>query len=260
MAKLPHSSLSHVAHRGGSLLAPENTLAAFRQALTLPVDAVELDVQMTLDGHAVVVHDNTVDRLTEGTGNLLDLKLADLRSLNAAAHFVGGWPQREVIPTLREVLALLRGRKQIYIEAKNSKRDDVYGRYPRMEETIVEEVRAAGMLEHVVVISFDWQMLAVIKGLASELSLGMIVGREWWSEQSSELVLTTLFEQASALQCQWLNMDYRLFTPALLQAMHERGLKLGLWTVNTLEELQAFAAAGVDSLTTDRPDLFADIS
>src|SRR5215469_11494805 len=95
-----HSSLSRVAHRGGSLLAPENTLAAFRQALTLPVDAVELDVQMTCDGHAVVFHDNTVDRLTEGTGNLLDLTLSDLRSLNATAHFSGGWPQREIIPTL----------------------------------------------------------------------------------------------------------------------------------------------------------------
>jgi glycerophosphoryl diester phosphodiesterase len=241
------------------LLAPENTLAAFRQALTLPVDAVELDVQITSDGHAVVFHDNTVDRLTEGLGNILDLKLSDLRSLNAAANFSGGWPQREVIPTLREVLALLNGRKQVYIEAKNSKRGDVYGRYPRMAEIIVEEVRATGMLQQVVVISFDWQILATIKRLAPGLPLGMIVGHGWWSRQPPELVLTTLFEQAATLQCQWLNMDYSLFTPAILDAIHEYGLKQNLWTVNTLEALQHFAAAGVDSLTTDRPDLFAHL-
>jgi glycerophosphoryl diester phosphodiesterase len=254
-----HSPLSRVAHRGGSLLAPENTLAAFRQALTLPVDAVELDVQITSDGHAVVFHDNTVDRLTEGIGNILDLKLSDLRSLNAAANFSGEWPQREIIPTLREVLALLNGHKQVYIEAKNSRRDDVYGRYPRIAEIIVEEVRAAGMLQQVVVVSFDWQILADVKSLTPELSLGMVVGREWWSRQSPELVLTTLFEQAVALECQWLNMDYTLFTPAILDAIHEHGLKQGLWTVNTLEELQHFAAAGVDSLTTDRPDLFTHV-
>jgi glycerophosphoryl diester phosphodiesterase len=255
--EMQYSSLSRVAHRGGSLLAPENTLAAFRNVLTLPIDAVECDVQMTCDGHAVVFHDNTVDRLTEGTGNLLDLKLADLRSLNAAAHFSGGWPRREIIPTLREVLALLNGRKQVYLEAKNSKRDDVYGSYPRMAETIVEEVRAAGMLQQVVVIAFDWQILADIKSLAPEVSLGMIVGRGCWSGQSPELVLTTLLAQATALQCEWLNVDYGLFTPEILEAVHGHGLKLGLWTVNALEELQYFAAAGVDALTTDRPDLFA---
>jgi glycerophosphoryl diester phosphodiesterase len=259
MVKPPYSSLSRVAHRGGSLLAPENTLAAFGQALTLPIDTIELDVQITSDGHAVVFHDNSVDRLTEGTGNILDLSLSHLRSLNAAAHFSGGWPQREIIPTLREVLALLHGRKQVYIEAKNSKRDDVYGYYPRIAETIVEEVRAAGMLQQVVVISFDWQVLADVRSLAPELHLGMIVGREWWSRQSPERLLATLFEQASALQCQWLNMDYSLFTPDILDAIHEHGLKQGLWTVNTLPELQHFAAAGVDSLTTDRPDLFAYI-
>jgi glycerophosphoryl diester phosphodiesterase len=252
-------SLSRVAHRGGSLLAPENTLGAFRQALTLPVEAIEFDVQMTHDGHIVVFHDNTVDRLTAGAGNLLDLSLSDLRSLNAAANFSGGWPQREIIPTLREVLALLSGHKQVYIELKNSKRDDVYGRYPRIVETVVEEVRAAGMFEQVLLISFDWQMLADVKNLAPELPLGIIVGYEWWLMQSPELVLATLVEQATALQCQWLNMDYRLFTSEILETAHEHGLKLGLWTVNTLEELQRLAVAGVDSLTTDRPDLFTHV-
>src|SRR5438270_6599949 len=107
-----------VAHRGGSALAPENTLAAFRNALQYPIDAVELDVQMSRDGHIIVFHDNTVERLTNGTGNILDLDFAYLRSLDAAAHFSGGWPEPQHIPTLREVLDLVKGHAQVYIEIK----------------------------------------------------------------------------------------------------------------------------------------------
>src|SRR5215469_17012312 len=91
-------SVQRVAHRGGAALAPENTLAAFRLALTLPIDAIELDIQMSRDGHAIVFHDQTVERLTDGQGNILDLDLAYLRSLNAAAHFSGGWPEPQLVP------------------------------------------------------------------------------------------------------------------------------------------------------------------
>src|SRR5487761_312238 len=108
-----------VAHRGGSALAPENTMAAFRHALTLPIDALELDVQMSRDGRVIVFHDETVERLTDGQGNVLDLDLATLQILDAAAHFAGGWPERERIPTLVEVLTLARkGNVRVCIEIK----------------------------------------------------------------------------------------------------------------------------------------------
>src|SRR5438445_2364295 len=158
-----NNHIQRVAHRGGSHLAPENTLAAFRHALTLPIDAIELDVQMSRDGHIIVFHDNTVDKLTNGTGNILDLDFAYLRSLNAAAHFPGGWPEPQQIPTLREVLDLAKGHVQVYIEIKASKRDGVYGRYPNIAETVLSEVREAGMLNEVLVISFDWLILPFIK-------------------------------------------------------------------------------------------------
>src|SRR5438045_5012971 len=105
-----------VAHRGGSHLAPQNPLAAFRNALTLPVDAIELDVHMSRDGHAIVFHDYTVDKLTNGHGNILDLDFAYLRSLNADAHFPGGCTEPQQIPTLRELLDLARGHVQAYNE------------------------------------------------------------------------------------------------------------------------------------------------
>lgn len=244
-----------VAHRGGSQLAPENTLAAFRNALTLPVDAIELDVQMSRDGHLIVFHDNTVNRLTDGTGNVLDLDFVYLRSLNAAAHFAGGWPEPEQIPTLQEVLALVKDRVRVYIEIKRSQRDGSYGRYAHIAEAVVHDVQAAAVLDQVVTISFDWSVLAEVKSLEPAIETGMIVSRSVWNPDA-ERALDMMMEKARSLRCGWINLDLRLFTPAILAAVHQQGLKEGIWTVNTEQELRHLAAAGVDSLTTDRPDLF----
>src|SRR5437763_17075344 len=148
--------VQRVAHRGGSHLTPENTLAAFRNALTLPIDAIELDVHMSRDGHTVVIHDTTVDKCTNGKGNILDLDFAYLLSLNAAAHFPGGWPEPQQIPTLREVLDIASGHIQAYIEIKPSKPENTYGSYPHIVETDIEEERTAGLLGQVLTTHIHW--------------------------------------------------------------------------------------------------------
>ena len=248
--------IQRVAHRGGAQLAPENTLAAFRNALTLPVDAIELDVQMSRDGHLVVFHDNLINKRTNGSGNLLDLDFTYLRSLNAAAYFPGGWPEPQQIPTLSEVLELAKGRVQVYIEIKSSKRGQTYERYPHIAEKVVEVVRSKGMLGQVLVISFDWMILPIIKSLEPTIQTGVIVSDDVWNPRARD-ALQHLIEKAVEYGCKWINMDCKLFTIEMPQAAHEHGLKLGLWTVNTEAALLRFAAAGVDSLTSDRPDLFS---
>ncbi|HTI13838.1 MAG TPA: glycerophosphodiester phosphodiesterase family protein [Dictyobacter sp.] len=250
--------LQRVAHRGGSLLAPENTLAAFRNALTMPVDYIELDVQMSRDGHAIVLHDADVERVTDGTGNVLDLDFSYLRSLNAAAHFPGGWPQVEAIPTLAEVLTLAKGRIRTSIEIKLSERDDVYQRYPQIAETIVREVRVAGMADRTLIISFDWGILSHIHYLDPSLVTGALVSKELWSPENDP-ELTELCKKITAIGCNWINMDVNLFQPEMLPVIHQNGFKLGLWTINTLDELRFFSQLGVDSLTTDRPDFFSQL-
>ena len=252
------TTLQRVAHRGGSGLAPENTLAAFRNALTLPVDAVELDVQMSRDGQALVFHDATVERLTDGQGNILDLDYGYLRTLNAAEHFPGGWPEAQYIPTLREVLDVVRGRLQVYIEIKASYQNGVYGRYPQIAKAVVQELRATNMLKEVVIISFDWAMLHEIRLLEDRLQTAAVVSKENW-EGFDEQAIEKLLTEVAKLGVSSLSFDHRLFTEDLLAQVHRRGFKLSLWTVNTLEVLQQLAVAGVDSLTTDRPDLFAEL-
>jgi glycerophosphoryl diester phosphodiesterase len=247
--------MQRIAHRGGAHLAPENTVAAFQHALTLPVDAVELDIQMSRDGHLIVFHDHTVERLTNGKGNILDLDFAYLRSLNAAAHFPGGWSNVERIPTLGEVLEQVRGYVRVFIEIKTSHQNGIYGRYPQIVEAMVDEIRRLRMQDQVTVISFDWSILPEVKALEATLQTGAIVSQEVWSPQGDR-ALEALCTQVKTLQCDWLNISYKLFTAAMPTIAHAHRLQLGLWTVNSLQELRLFATTGVDALTTDRPDLF----
>jgi glycerophosphoryl diester phosphodiesterase len=252
------NTTQRIAHRGGSLLAPENTLAAFRNALTLATDAIELDVQMSRDGQLIVFHDNTLERLTDEQGNILDSDFDYLRSLNVAAHFKGGWPVAQQIPTLREVLELARGRKQVYIEIKTSKRDGVEGRYPNIAKAVVKEVQALAMVKQIVVISFDWPMLLAVKSLEPLIQTGAIVSEEAWTAEGGQ-ALEALLDHMKTFACSWISFDYRLFTAEMPAIVHKRGLKLNLWTVNTLEDMRRFSEAQVDSLTSDRPDLFSQL-
>ena len=132
-----------IAHRGDSAHRPENTLAAFAGALELGVSAVEIDVQLTRDGRVVVMHDPTLDRTTSGRGDVRQLSLAEIRALSA------GYPSRfgtayqgERVPTLAEVLALLRDRARTLIEIKTeSVTDDATG---GVEALTIAEIRRAG--------------------------------------------------------------------------------------------------------------------
>ena len=248
--------VQRVAHRGGAQLAPENTFAAFLNALTLSIDAIELDVHLSRDGHVVVIHDNHVHKRTNGSGNLLDLDLAYLRRLNAAAHHPGGWRETQQIPTLSEVLELAKRRAHLYIEIKTSKRRQTYKPYPYIAEKVIELVHSADMLDQVLIISFDWTILPVIKSLEPKIETGMIVSNKVWNPRKRD-GMQLLIEKAGEYECAWINMDYKLFTPEMPQMVHNNGLRLGLWTVNSKADMLLFAAAGVDSLTSDRPDLFS---
>lgn len=244
-----------VAHRGGEP-APQNTLGAFSRAMTFPyVDAIELDVQQSRDGQLVVIHDNEVDKLTEGHGNLLDLDFAVLRELNAAAKFSGGWPWAEQIPTLNEVLSLVRRKKRLFIEIKFSKRDGVYGRYPNIGENVVEELRALELVNHVQVMSFDWMLLPTLRSLEPELETGMIISKDSW-RRGVESSVDSLIEQAQTLGCTWINLEATLWTPEIQAAAEQHQFKIGLWTVNDLDEMKRFREGGVQALTSDQIELF----
>lgn len=161
------------AHRGCSQNYPENTLTAFAKAMELPhLTGIELDIQMTKDQELVVIHDEKVDRTTNGTGYVKDFTLAEIKKLEIGT----GTCRKERIPLIDELLDLMQNRMEsgllLNIELKNS-----IIRYPGMEEKIVELIADRGMADRVVYSSFYAKSLEVIKKLEPEASVGILDSR-----------------------------------------------------------------------------------
>lgn len=226
------------AHRGGALLWPENSLTAFRSALALGVDLVELDVHLTKDGEVVVIHDPTLDRTTTGRGAVRDHTAAELAAFG--------------VPRLRDVLELLRGtRAGLLLEIKV----DVQGaRYPGIEEKVLGLLRETGLFERsrLRVMAFEWDTLERMRTIAPTLRLTGLLSRRVAERLGGVRVAA---ERLQALKANDLGIERTLLSPEAIAAARAAGLTIGVWTVNDPEELRSALASGVDYVTTDRPDL-----
>jgi len=237
-----------VAHRGGAALAPENTLAALRRALDLEVDAVELDVRLSRDGHPVVIHDATVDRTMEATGRVRDLSLGALQALRPRGGRGGG------VPALREALALVRGRARLFLEVKT---DDGEARRA-LEERVLAVVAAAGPEAAVTFVSFDLLCLRRLRELNRSVPLGVLVSWDFF-QAHGRAAPDRLLEEARGLRAQRVGIHHELAAPDLLEAVRAAGLAADVWTVDDAPAMRRFALLGVDAVTTDRPDLLRRI-
>jgi glycerophosphoryl diester phosphodiesterase len=215
-----------IGHRGASRAFPENTLAAFRAACDAGADMCELDVQLSRDGAVVVIHDDTVDRTTNGSGAVAAFTLAELKVLDAG----GG----ERIPTLEEVFEATAGRCGLNVELK----------IPGLEPRVAEIMRKHGAIETSMVSSFDWGALEVMRTVAPEIRVGVL------AEKKPERML----EAAARLHAYAVNPRYDLATRDLCAAAHERGFKVLVWTVDAPEAMRALIDAGVDGIMTNYPD------
>ena len=232
-----------IAHRGDSAHRPENTLASFASALELGAGIVELDVQLTRGGHVVVLHDPTVDRTTNGRGDVRRMDLADVRALSA------GYPDRfgdtwrgERVPTLAEALALVQGRGRVMIEIKkDSVTDDDEG---GVEALTVAEVRRMGAADQVALISFEHRALLRCRQLAPEITRGHLFGRT-----TAEEVLVS----ARDAGCGIVMPHKSQLGPKLADTVHGAGLKLATWVVDEPEELKRLAPFGLFGVGSNRP-------
>ncbi len=232
------------AHRGGARLWPENTLTAFRGALGLGVDLVELDVHQTRDGEVVVVHDPTLERTTTGRGAVRDLTWAELSPV-----LIRGTAD-ERLPRLAEVLALLQPTPVgLLLEIKTGPGG---ARYPGIEERVLALVQAAKLADRTTVMAFDWTILERLRALSTSVRLTGLL-----SHRGAERVggVGAVAPRLRALGANDLGIERPLLTPEAVRAAHDAGLSIGVWTVNEPEELRQVLAAGVDYVTTDEPDL-----
>jgi glycerophosphoryl diester phosphodiesterase len=244
-----------IAHRGGAGLAPENTLASFRKGLEFQADAVELDVHLSSDGELVVMHDPNVARTTDGSGEIGTKSLAEIRKLDASARWFGAPVGTQAVPMLQEVLDLVKGSCGVQIEIKL--RTDG-SRYAGIEGKVVEAVRRSGMMDRIVVLSFDYPTLVDVKALEPRLRACALVNK-------ASLVAIGKTDPAAVgaemarLGADYVGVDKAVLTQALYDGLRSRGLGVGVWTVDDEKTMRQFAAMGVDFITSNRPDLLRGV-
>lgn len=236
------------AHRGGAALWPENSLAAFRGAIALGVDALEFDLHLTADDEVVVIHDATLDRTTTGRGPVRSIPLAQLRTLRLLD--ATGLATEESVPTLADVLDLARPTSMTLLP--EIKLDIARRAYPEIERRVVEQLRARGLLGRASVQSFDDATLRRVRALEPAARTMLLVGRARMAaggSSSADAVRWALDVNAAEI-----GIDYRLVDATLVAAARAAGVRLAAWTVNADDDLRRMAALGVDLVMTDRPD------
>jgi glycerophosphoryl diester phosphodiesterase len=225
-------------HRGARGYAPENTLEGFELAKNLGVDGIEFDVHLSKDDVLVVIHDDTVDRTTNGSGRVRDMTLSQLRELDAGVKFSAKWEGAK-IPTLEEVLTKIKHvRYKIEIKHGSSV-------YPGIEQRLLNLIKDLGVKKSVRVTSFDYDSLKNMRALDDTIELGLIIhGKISW-----------FIEIAKRLRAEWIQANYGLLEQGDVALAHEQGIMVGAWGVNNEKEVLNLLQMGVDDVTLDRPDM-----
>jgi len=226
-----------IAHRGASGHAPENTLAAFRKAVALGVHFIETDLQLTRDTRLVAIHDDTVNRTTNGHGAVHDLSLEELRKLDAGSWF-GSEFTGERIPTLEEILEFAKKHDVVfYLELKP-------GGSWGGEHALISALRNSGEIARTVVISFDPAILAAVRKIEPTLMTGLLY----------EGQLEDPLDKALEIGARQVVVRGDLVTPWLLGQARRRDLQVVGWTVNQGAHMRLLMAAGIDGIMSDYPE------
>jgi len=220
-----------IAHRGASGYEPENTLISFAKALEMGVDGIELDVHLSSDGHLMVIHDETIDRTTNGKGAVNQLTLAELKSFRIN--------EKQEIPALDEVLELVDKRCFVNIELKNSDTAE------KVVQLIEHYISAKNWKQtHFIVSSFDWNALQQVRFLNDDIRIGVLT--------ETDLDLAISF--ARFMKAEAIHPDFRLLTNEYVATIKEKGILVFPWTVNESADIQRIKEFQVNGIITDYLD------
>ena len=259
-----------IGHRGASGLSPENTLAAFRLAMALGADGVEMDVQLSADSQPVVIHDRRVDRTTVGVGAVERFTADQLGQLDAGAWFrrrMAGRPRiramaeqaalatgngapdssHESVPTLASVLASIAPERprRVYIELKT----DPQRRGVLLDRTIAL-VRSSGLADSITLLSFDHEIIRLAKEIEPQLRTAATFPMTGGTFVTSRGIIKGV-TQAAADEAA---LHFGLANPRTVRALHDSGLAVSAWTVNSRILMRRLISLGVDSIMTNFPN------
>lgn len=230
-----------IAHRGNAWLAPENTIAAFESAHRTGADMIELDVQVLADGNAAVIHNDTVDDTTDGTGPVNSLTSAELSTLDAGSWFSPSF-SGEAVPLFTDVVSFVRDHPgiRVLVEFK--------GVWPlEALSRVTGAITEAGLGDRFVLQSFEEETLALARDHAPELA------REWLLGTRREDAIDVAYE----LDVRGVNPSGTILLehPDFVDEMHGAGLGVAVWTLNEPQQWAAARTMGVDAIITDRPSM-----
>tara|TARA_Y100000310_G_C20623240_1_gene784456 strand:- start:194 stop:877 length:684 start_codon:yes stop_codon:yes gene_type:complete len=216
-----------IGHRGAKDYEPENTLRGFDKAISLGVNAIEIDVHLSSDGQVVVIHDETVDRTTNGKGAVKDLSFDRLRKLDAG--------EGEQIPSLQEVIDLYKDKTLLLIELKAE----------GTAKPVVDILKKSEAWDKVIIISFLHDLVAEIKNLDKRIKTGVLfVGRPINANKLAKDV------KADALV-----MHYKTVSKRIVREAHKDRLKVFVWNIDDKSEVKEYVKLGVDAISSNKPDI-----
>lgn len=229
------------AHRGASAYAPENTIPAFQMAMEMGADGLELDVHESSDGKLMVIHDERIDRTSNGTGRVVDMTCQQLKKLD----FSNGMPgYKDVrIPTLREVYGLIKdSRMTVNVEIKC---DVVI--YPGIWDKVISLEREMGMQGRIIYSSFNHYVLQKVRELDPDAEIGLLYAN----------AMVDPWVYAKYLNANAIHPNYRaaLLCPGLMEGCAKNGVAVNPWTVNEAKDVMALAAKGANAVITNCPDV-----
>ena len=245
-----------IAHGGGLGRAPANTMAALEQAMADGADVLEVDAQLTADGVLVLMHDDTVDRTTNGTGRVAELTLSELQALNAAFGYEGEPADRFAgdgitVPTLAESFAAFPDVRWV-VEIKPDTAEAA--------RLMCNTIREAGMETRALVGSFHDSAMAHFRSVCPEVATGMASDEAFSFYVMARLGLAKFHPtRAVAMQVPPRASGLDVVHPRLIEAAHARGIAVQVWTINDPAEMEALIARGVDGIITDRVDVMAGV-
>jgi len=244
------NSWIRIAHRGASGNAPENTLAAFKKAIEIGVDAVELDLHGTADGEIVVIHDASLNRTTNMRGLINKTTLARIKCADAGAWFDADFTG-EPVPTLTEALQCLASGRAL---CKRTPIAVLEIKDPLIGETVVAKIREANMLEMAIIISFHAPVLQNVRDVEPRIPTGWLIGNH-----NSSVSPAQLCQQLTELGSSLLNVNHLMITAEFAYEVRRRGITLWSWTVDSIERMRQMKEFGVQGITSNHPDRFAAV-
>ncbi|NOK59111.1 MAG: glycerophosphodiester phosphodiesterase [Chloroflexi bacterium AL-W] len=247
-----------IAHQGGDWVWPGNTLYAFEQSVALGVDVLEMDAHASADGELIIIHDDTVDRTTDGSGAIKDLTIAELKALDAAYNWSrddgATYPYRGeglTIPTLEEIFQAFPSQK-MNIEIKQTE--------PPITQSLCQLIYDYSMETQVLVASFHNEAMAEFRAACPEVATSASRHGVTMFVVLNTLRLGGTYSPVEvAHQVPEYQSDTRIVSPSLIAAAHRRNLHIHIWTPNERKELARFIDLGVDGIITDRPDILMEL-